>query len=882
MADDPKSTVIVDGDSSGAQGEIQSLSGMFGGLFGVIGGAAAAGFGLGAISGALDAIGDAITAPYRMLKDFVTSAADAGDKMYTMSKQTGLSVQALSTFKYISDQTGASLDAIGNNAFKMSINIAKGGKSVEGAFKAIGTSSKELRELEPEQQFAKIMEGLGGIPDAGQRALVGTQIFGKGFREIAQLADEDLAALTDNAKTFGLVMSDEMAAAGDAFGDTLSDISSLFQGLKNIIGAAVLPIVTDFLGVIRDELVVAFKMLKDAIGPFLGGLDSMKDKTDEYIKSGEFHDLILRTIIKTVAYTTKAFAELIKASIDIVTAWYDLRIAGNFLLLLFGKLVEGALWSAKQISDGMAKISFGDMRKSFERDSAELSGKLEEVRADIKNLGDATQDLFVEKMQKSAAMVNFANTLSTVSDGLIKQANAYHSAGTAAAETKPKVKGLGDDIEGLGDKSTKTKDKIDEFANTASKQIALLRQAWYQETPAIRENTESIGILLDKYMALRAKVTDPSKLPNDLEALAYQFGKLHGPMLGTQKDLDAILNSLPKVGYGLAPSLQLAELELDKVGEKTFFWGEKTAEAAAQAEEARKKARQLALEGLDRLAASLQQIQQIAPGALGTVASAIGTVIGVSKTAKGAIDDIKNAAKAAGAGETLAAIGSIASGIGGIISAATVAIGLFKKLFGAEGRKTVESFAAEHGGFDALHNELLTLGDAGEALWIKLTQGVGRNNPEQARAVIEEITRALEAQKAKQDEVTDVTEETAAATIETATQASQALDLVKQKLNDNKPEWQSWGEVVNGVINGIGDNLRSVAALVASLPTGSLNASVNVNNGIRASGGGNSITIQEGAINVDRPILKDRESMQELTAGIAGQFRTVLGTQGLW
>lgn len=74
---------------------------------------------------------------------------------------------------------------------------------------------------------------------------------------------------------------------------------------------------------------------------------------------------------------------------------------------------------------------------------------------------------------------------------------------------------------------------------------------------------------------------------------------------------------------------------------------------------------------------------------------------------------------------------------------------LFGKLFGTAGRDAVREFAATEGGFDSLHDKLLTLGDAGEQLWIKLTQGVGRNNAAAAKAAIDEVTAALERNKEK-------------------------------------------------------------------------------------------------------------------------------------
>src|SRR5678816_496132 len=92
-----------------------------------------------------------------------------------------------------------------------------------------------------------------------------------------------------NAQAFGLVMSDEMAAAGDQFGDTLSDLSSLFTGLKNLIGAAVLPIMNAFLGTLRDELLVAFTMLKAALVPLLSGFSGFGKSLEQTGQSASTH-----------------------------------------------------------------------------------------------------------------------------------------------------------------------------------------------------------------------------------------------------------------------------------------------------------------------------------------------------------------------------------------------------------------------------------------------------------------------------------------------------------------------------------------------------------------------------------------------------------------
>lgn len=70
------------------------------------------------------------------------------------------------------------------------------------------------------------------------------------------------------------------------------------------------------------------------------------------------------------------------------------------------------------------------------------------------------------------------------------------------------------------------------------------------------------------------------------------------------------------------------------------------------------------------------------------------------------------------------------------------------------GRRAIEDFAASKGGFEALHQEMLVLGDAGEKMWIQLTQQTSKGDKAGAMAQITAITKALEAQKIEAEALT--------------------------------------------------------------------------------------------------------------------------------
>jgi predicted transcriptional regulator len=217
---------------------------------------------------------------------------------------------------------------------------------------------------------------------------------------------------------------------------------------------------------------------------------------------------------------------------------------------------------------------------------------------------------------------------------------------------------------------------------------------------------------------------------------------------------------------------------------------------------------------LQTIVGAFTNLAQIAGGAMSNVARGIGTVLSSLDLGVKGLADMKKGFAAFKDGQALSGIASMATGIGGIVAAAMAAVQGIKAIWSAldrnKGRDLVVDFADSMGGFDALHAKLLELGDAGEKLWIKMTQGTPKGDPKAAQAVIDEVTKALDEQAAKQGEATQATEEGAQATIETATQASAALDALGPKIDENKAAWASWSDDVTADVNRLAAALRAI------------------------------------------------------------------------
>jgi hypothetical protein len=160
--------------------------------------------------------------------------------------------------------------------------------------------------------------------------------------------------------------------------------------------------------------------------------------------------------------------------------------------------------------------------------------------------------------------------------------------------------------------------------------------------------------------------------------------------------------------------------------------------------------------GIGSIVGNLSQIAGAAVGGAGAIISATGSGSTGSRVGKGALTGAAigaNPALIAATGGLSIAVGALAGAIVGWARGRN------------QGRNLVEDFAKQMGGFDALRERMNELGDEGEALWIKLTQGVGKGDAKGAQAAIDAVTEAFQRQKEKIAEIGREAEQAAADTI---------------------------------------------------------------------------------------------------------------------
>ena len=215
--------------------------GMLGSVLGKLGPA-------GLIAGAsIAALGVGITA-------LVMPVARVGDEFFKLSQKTGVSVEALTALDYAARLSDVSAERLSKALQKLAIAMFDsqfGGAEGSKALKALGvTLTDTAGQMRPtEQVLLDIADKFASLPDGADKAALGIKLFGE--EGIAMLpflnqGRSGITALMEEAQRLGLVMSEDVARASEAFNDNLTRLSAIFEGVQRQIGVAVIPVLAGF------------------------------------------------------------------------------------------------------------------------------------------------------------------------------------------------------------------------------------------------------------------------------------------------------------------------------------------------------------------------------------------------------------------------------------------------------------------------------------------------------------------------------------------------------------------------------------------------------------------------------------------------------------
>lgn len=237
----------------------------------------------GAIAGAFAV--EAVTKAIGKFTEFTGRVTDTAAKL-------GISTTAVQKFELAFADAGVGIDTVGNAIGEMGKRLVEGDSGAVNALGRLGLKTSDLLKMAPDAAFTKIADAVAGIQNPMERATVAQDVFGKGGKEMLAALDGKLAETTQGFEDMGMVMSEDLVAAGDELGDALGHLETAGMNLLGTVLTPILPLLTQlvqWLGQAAQiasvvakwfgqELLGAFTRAKEALFAFLSDLADTASK----------------------------------------------------------------------------------------------------------------------------------------------------------------------------------------------------------------------------------------------------------------------------------------------------------------------------------------------------------------------------------------------------------------------------------------------------------------------------------------------------------------------------------------------------------------------------------------------------------------------------
>ncbi len=222
---------------------------------------------------ALGSIGT-VAVGWKMTTDFAAQA----DELSKFTRQIGMTAEAYQEWQYVADRQGVSNEEFKKGVTGFSKRLGELRLETGSLYTVLDKSNPALMKqlkatTSTEEALNLYMAALEQTKDPADKAALASAAFGgklAKFTRIAEAGEDGIKALRLEAKSFGLISS-ESALQSEGFIDSLTNWKMAVGGLRNEIGANLLPTIKPYL----DQMTNWVKLNRELIG----------QKVGEYIKN---------------------------------------------------------------------------------------------------------------------------------------------------------------------------------------------------------------------------------------------------------------------------------------------------------------------------------------------------------------------------------------------------------------------------------------------------------------------------------------------------------------------------------------------------------------------------------------------------------------------
>lgn len=306
-----------------------------------------------------------------------SSAMEQGRELYTLSKRYNTTAEDLQTWNRALQLATGEADLFTNSISVMvkgmSQIVSGRGVAYTTALRKIGLAYKDLAELDTEEQFRAIVNGLAGVENASQRAAYAQQLFGESGQYIASVVGEGAEALNtylEQSSKFGIITQENA--------EKLNAMSLELEAAKSQMSLASAEVIV----ALAPSLQTLADIFTNTVAPVLQTATNMFNGLG---KSGQKFVLVLVVMIVTLpkliamikgVTTAIKVAQVATTALNVATAtWRIVLLAVAVAIIAILSLIALLSKSAKSALNDVNNLI--DTSNQLEENALEYSGNVQ-------------------------------------------------------------------------------------------------------------------------------------------------------------------------------------------------------------------------------------------------------------------------------------------------------------------------------------------------------------------------------------------------------------------------------------------------------------------------------------------------------------------------
>ncbi|WP_207000748.1 hypothetical protein [Trinickia mobilis] len=181
------------------------------------------------------------------IADLGKEFAEFGEQTEIASKKSGLSTSAIQELDFAAKMTGVSAEGMNQAMMRLSRSMAnaqQGSAQAEQAFKSVGLSAEQLKDMSIDQVLAKVADAFSTTEDGATKSAIAMQLFGRAGTEMIPLLDKGSAGIEElrkKAQELGIVMGGDDIEAAVKLNEQFKEMDAQMAAVKLRAGSELAP-----------------------------------------------------------------------------------------------------------------------------------------------------------------------------------------------------------------------------------------------------------------------------------------------------------------------------------------------------------------------------------------------------------------------------------------------------------------------------------------------------------------------------------------------------------------------------------------------------------------------------------------------------------------